>query len=54
VYGLAFLLLLGSIAFVLVGTRDFFESLTPLWVSVWLSAGAILLAIVAQFIRRRR
>ena len=53
-YAVAFGLVIAAGAFVVVAARDFLATLTSLWISMGLSAGAIVLAVVALLLPRRR
>jgi hypothetical protein len=53
-YAVAFVLVLAAGAFVVVAARDFLASLTSLWISMVLSAGAIVISVLAVTLPRRR
>jgi hypothetical protein len=53
-YAVAFGLVIASGAFVVVAARDFLATLTSLWISIALSAAAIVVAALAVALPRRR
>jgi hypothetical protein len=53
-YVVAFALLLAAGIAVALSVASFFETLTLMWVSVWCSAGAIVVAVLAVVWPRRR
>jgi hypothetical protein len=53
-YAAAFGLVVVAGIFVVVAARDFLASLTSLWISMALSAGAIVIAVLAVTLPRRR
>jgi hypothetical protein len=52
-YALAFALVLAAGAFVVIAARDFLASLTSLWISMALSASAIVISVLAVTLPRR-
>ena len=53
-YALAFGLVIASGVFVVIAARDFLATLTSLWISIALSATAIVVAALAVALPRRR
>jgi membrane protein YdbS with pleckstrin-like domain len=53
-YALAFVLMLAAGATLVLAIRRFLESTRPLWVSIGLSAAAIVVSIVSVLLPRRR
>jgi hypothetical protein len=53
-YAVAFGLVIASGVFVVIAARDFLATLTSLWISIALSAGAIVVATLAVALPRRR
>jgi zinc transporter ZupT len=53
-YALAFGLVIVAGALVVVAARDFLATLTSLWISMALSAGAIVVSVLAVVLPRRR
>jgi hypothetical protein len=53
-FGLAFTFLLAAGGGLLFSVRGFLDSLTPLWVSIACSGAAVVLAVAALVVPRRR
>jgi hypothetical protein len=53
-YALGFGLVAAAGVVLVLAARDFLQSLTPLWISVGLSAGAIAAAVLSLLLPRRR
>jgi hypothetical protein len=53
-YAVAFGLVIASGVFVVIAARDFLATLTSLWISIALSAAAIVVAALAVALPRRR
>lgn len=53
-YVASFVLMMTAALMLVLAARDLFSSLTPLWVSVGLSAAAIVAAVAGVVLPRRR
>ena len=53
-YVASFVLVMTAAVMLVLAARDLFSSLTPLWVSVGLSAAAIVTAVAGVVLPRRR
>jgi hypothetical protein len=53
-YVASFLLMISAAVVLVLAARDLFRSLTPLWLSLGLSAAAIIAAVVGLVLPRKR